>query len=183
MTICRWGNRSVWVSILTLVSGCLVWGCLPADPKDSDPAIGEASPAKTVAKASKAPPVLDRQILRDRTFTEAPMLAERVRKGELPPVSERLPENPLVVVPVEEIGRYGGTLRRALTGDIVQTAGTGKTLSENLMGYERPYPNSIQLNYLPKLKSQCASDTASMIRAFIPKPHQRQVSVHKLISL
>jgi peptide/nickel transport system substrate-binding protein len=71
------------------------------------------------------------------------MLAARVAAGELPPVSERLPENPLVIVPVEQIGRYGGTLRRALTGDIVQAWGISKTIEEGLMGYERPLPNSI----------------------------------------
>lgn len=40
-------------------------------------------------------------------FTEAPMLAERVARGDLPPVSDRLPPDPLVVVPIEEIGSYG----------------------------------------------------------------------------
>ena len=44
-------------------------------------------------------------------FNEAPMLRTKVAQGELPPVEERLPENPLVVVPWEEIGKYGGTLR------------------------------------------------------------------------
>jgi len=42
-------------------------------------------------------------------YNEAPMLAEKVAKGELPPVEERLPENPLVIEPVEGIGQYGGT--------------------------------------------------------------------------
>jgi peptide/nickel transport system substrate-binding protein len=50
-------------------------------------------------------------------YREAPMLAERVRKGEIPPVDERLPENPLVwdhadvLLHEEGIGKYGGTLR------------------------------------------------------------------------
>ena len=44
-------------------------------------------------------------------FHEAPMLAERCRAGKLPPVAERLPDNPLVLVPWERIGRYGGRLR------------------------------------------------------------------------
>jgi peptide/nickel transport system substrate-binding protein len=39
------------------------------------------------------------------------MLAERVKAGELPPVEERLPVEPVVVQPVEEVGRYGGTIR------------------------------------------------------------------------
>ncbi|MCB2053555.1 MAG: ABC transporter substrate-binding protein [Geminicoccaceae bacterium] len=47
---------------------------------------------------------------------EAPMLAERVAAGELPPLAVRLPERPEIIAPVDEIGRYGGTLRRALAG-------------------------------------------------------------------
>jgi peptide/nickel transport system substrate-binding protein len=50
----------------------------------------------------------------DMEYSEAPMLAERVAAGELPPVAERLPETPLVVEPIE-IGEYGGTWRRAMT--------------------------------------------------------------------
>ena len=42
-------------------------------------------------------------------YNEAPMLAEKVKAGLLPPVEERLPENPLVVEPLESIGKYGGT--------------------------------------------------------------------------
>ena len=49
-------------------------------------------------------------------YNEAPMLAERVAKGELPPVEERLPEEPFVEEPLAEIGRYGGTIRRVYTG-------------------------------------------------------------------
>ncbi len=50
-------------------------------------------------------------------FGEAPMLAERVADGDLPAVEERLPKNPFVVEPIEEIGRYGGTIRVAAGGD------------------------------------------------------------------
>ena len=46
-----------------------------------------------------------------QTYNEAPMLAARVAAGELPPVDQRLPENPIVVEPFHEIGEYGGTLR------------------------------------------------------------------------
>ena len=51
-----------------------------------------------------------------QTYNEAPSLAERVAAGELPPVAERLPDDPLVIDVVEEIGTYGGTLRRAFIG-------------------------------------------------------------------
>ncbi|MCB9157484.1 MAG: ABC transporter substrate-binding protein [Caldilineaceae bacterium] len=50
------------------------------------------------------------------SFQEAPMLAEKVAAGELPPVEERLPSDPLVIQPAEMIGQYGGILRRAYTG-------------------------------------------------------------------
>lgn len=47
----------------------------------------------------------------DTTYNEAPMLAELVAAGELPPVDERLPPEPLVIEPVEQVGVYGGTWR------------------------------------------------------------------------
>ncbi len=52
-------------------------------------------------------------------YSQAPMLDERVESGELPPVEERLPENPCVIKEVldeyldQEVGNYGGTLRFA----------------------------------------------------------------------
>jgi len=49
-------------------------------------------------------------------FSEAPMLAELVKAGKLPPVDKRIPEEPMVVKPVHSIGRYGGTWRRGFTG-------------------------------------------------------------------
>ncbi len=44
------------------------------------------------------------------SWGEAPMLAERVAAGELPPVEERLPAQPVVVQPLEAVGEYGGEL-------------------------------------------------------------------------
>ena len=50
-------------------------------------------------------------------FGEAPELAEMVANGELPPVEERLPEEPFVVVR-NEIGKYGGTIRTTHDGGV-----------------------------------------------------------------
>ncbi|MFZ6029055.1 MAG: ABC transporter substrate-binding protein [Chloroflexota bacterium] len=44
-------------------------------------------------------------------FNEAPMLADKVKAGELPPLEERMPENPKVISPLVEQGVYGGELR------------------------------------------------------------------------
>src|SRR5512134_2837887 len=63
------------------------------------------------------------EIIRDvakfpKKFAEAPMLAELVRTGKLPPLETRLPEpdDLMVVKPLKEIGRYGGRWRRGFTG-------------------------------------------------------------------
>ncbi|MBN2005224.1 MAG: ABC transporter substrate-binding protein [Anaerolineae bacterium] len=49
-------------------------------------------------------------------FSEAPALAEMVASGALPPLDERLPETPLVVLPVKSVGEYGGTWYRGWRG-------------------------------------------------------------------
>jgi peptide/nickel transport system substrate-binding protein len=51
-----------------------------------------------------------------KEFHEAPMLAALVKAGKLPPVKDRLPAEPLVVKPLHETGKYGGTWRRGFTG-------------------------------------------------------------------
>jgi peptide/nickel transport system substrate-binding protein len=93
-----------------------------------------------------APQEIDPGILARREFNEAPMLSDLVAAGELPPVSERLPENPRVIVPVDQIGRYGGTIQRVLTADIIEEDGVYKTMTDSLMMFERPLPDSIELN-------------------------------------
>jgi len=53
----------------------------------------------------------EKQIDKKLAFKENPMFAEKVKKGELPAVEKRLPAEPLVMMPYDEIGRYGGKLR------------------------------------------------------------------------
>ncbi len=52
-------------------------------------------------------------------YDEVPMLRAKVAAGELPPMAERIPEEPYVVQPVERVGDYGGTLRT-----VTMTAGS-----------------------------------------------------------
>jgi peptide/nickel transport system substrate-binding protein len=49
-------------------------------------------------------------------YKEAPMLAEMVKAGKLPPVDQRLPADPLVIPTVDRTGQYGGVWRRAFLG-------------------------------------------------------------------
>ena len=44
------------------------------------------------------------------------MLDEMVKAGKLPALDQRLPAEPMVVQPLTEIGKYGGTWRRGFTG-------------------------------------------------------------------
>jgi len=48
-------------------------------------------------------------------YNEAPQLAALVKEGKLPPVDERLPEEP-AVVEVKEMGKYGGVYKGAAFG-------------------------------------------------------------------
>src|SRR5258706_12592867 len=43
-------------------------------------------------------------------YNESPLLAADVASGKLPPVQDRLPKNPVVDVPAEKVGMYGGTM-------------------------------------------------------------------------
>jgi len=65
-------------------------------------------------------------------FNEAPMLRTLVAAGELPPVEERLPEEPMVVVPLEEIGQYGGTLKTISASPLTNAADLAAIVSEGL---------------------------------------------------
>ncbi|MGH9245876.1 MAG: ABC transporter substrate-binding protein [Acidimicrobiales bacterium] len=45
-------------------------------------------------------------------FNERPEFAEMVAAGTLPPVAERIGQDPLVLRPLDDIGTYGGTIRK-----------------------------------------------------------------------
>lgn len=47
---------------------------------------------------------------------EAAVLQALVDKGALPPLKDRLPENPLVITPVDRVGSHGGDWSHALVG-------------------------------------------------------------------
>lgn len=71
-------------------------------------------------------------------YREAPMLAELVAQGELPPVDERVPKDPLVVEPYEKVGKYGGTLN-VVTQYTTVPVGAGFA-TDCLNGFVNPNP-------------------------------------------
>lgn len=68
------------------------------------------------------------------TFKEAPMLAELVAAGDLPPVDQRLPKNPVVLDGLAGIGKYGGTIRRGYNG-VSDYFGPNKVQQVSLVWY------------------------------------------------
>src|SRR5216684_2294345 len=71
---------------------------------------------RTLLAAGSAVALFPAAAARAQDYKEAPSTREKVAGGALPPVKDRLPENPLVVKPIERIGRYGGDWNHALVG-------------------------------------------------------------------
>ena len=91
-----------------MVIASLVLTACGGAPAATEPAATEPGGAiqpSTEEPGATQPPVTVSE------FSEAPMLAELVASGDLPPVEERLPvkEDIMVVTPVDGIGEYGGT--------------------------------------------------------------------------
>ena len=53
----------------------------------------------------------EKQIKKELSFQENPIFTKQVTEKKLSPVAKRLPEEPLIVLPYDEIGHYGGKLR------------------------------------------------------------------------
>ena len=68
--------------------------------------VGKLEGPEIVADSSKWP----------KAFQEAPELAALVKGGKLPAVKDRLPSEPMVLKPLSEVGKYGGTWRRGFLG-------------------------------------------------------------------
>ena len=74
---------------------------------------------------------------------EAPMLAALVKDGKLPPVSQRLPAEPLTVKAVESVGRYGGTWHRGWRG-IKDFHCFGRIIYEPMLRWPRDPKDPVQ---------------------------------------
>ncbi|HEX9410024.1 MAG TPA: ABC transporter substrate-binding protein [Methylomirabilota bacterium] len=91
--------------------------------------------AQLIGKLEGAEVVTDPALI-PKSFKEAPQLAELVKAGKLPPVQERIGQDPLVVKPLREIGKYGGTWRRAFTGPFDTSNGHRVAQNDKLLYYD-----------------------------------------------
>ena len=131
----------VWFVIAALVMAAVACGAdtTPSDTTPSDTTPSDTTPSDTTPSdttpSDTTPSAMPDSAMPDKAFAfngnfdfatygvpaptafnEAPMLAALVASGDLPPVEERLPKEPLIIPVVERIGDYGGTWRRAFTG-------------------------------------------------------------------
>ena len=97
-------SRIVMALVVGLLTTVLAAGALAQMAKSG--LIGKLEGPEVVTDSAKFP----------KTLNEAPQLAALVKAGKLPPVAERVGQDPLVIKPLREIGRYGGTWRAGFTG-------------------------------------------------------------------
>ncbi len=76
-------------------------------------------------------------------YSEAPQLQAMVASGDIPSVDERLPENPLVVIPVKSVGQYGGTWYRGWVG-IKDFHCFGRIVYETMLRWPRDPADPVQ---------------------------------------
>ena len=90
----------------------------PAPAAVSQPATAPAEQQMGAALIGEleGPTIIDDEGMWPTSFSEAPQFAELVSAGDLPPVAERIGNDPLVIKPVHEIGEYGGIWRRGFSG-------------------------------------------------------------------
>lgn len=98
----------------------------PADIKASG-LVSELEGAEVVLDATKVP----------KTFSEAPMLADLVKAGKLPSVEQRVPVEPLVLQPLHQVGKYGGTWRRGFTGPGDSENGNRINASDRMLSWDK----------------------------------------------
>lgn len=96
------------------------------------------------------------------SYGEAPMLADRVTAGELPPVEDRLPVEPVVVSPLNEVGVYGGEL-------------VGPSLSPTCCGWDEL---EVRLQKLLTIDTDLASIIPNIAESYEISEDQTTYTIH-----
>jgi peptide/nickel transport system substrate-binding protein len=112
-------TRRTFMRLIGFGAGAsLLAACSPSAPTTPTAPPATAAPKPTTAPAApaQAAPTVAPAAAAPNKFAEAPALAQMVKAGQLPPVEQRLPANPQVVQPTQQVGTYGGTWRLAWKG-------------------------------------------------------------------
>ncbi|MBT7549156.1 MAG: hypothetical protein HN611_10845, partial [Gemmatimonadetes bacterium] len=108
----RLGLVALGLFLLTEALGYITFFLSGAGEADLSRLEALPAPARQDRPPESLNQVAEWPIAKGRAFQQAPMLDALVQTGTLPPVAERLPENPLVIVPAHQNGPYGGTWTR-----------------------------------------------------------------------
>ena len=95
-----------------------------------------AKPGANLIGKLEGPEVITDPAQFPKSFKEAPALADLVKAGKLPPVAERVGQDPLVIKPLREIGKYGGTWRRGFTGPFDTSNGHRAAQNDKLLYFD-----------------------------------------------
>jgi peptide/nickel transport system substrate-binding protein len=104
------------------VAGLVIASCAPAAAPTTEVAAPTTPAEKPAAAATPTPvptqaaPATAVPTVAASKYKESPVLADQVKAGKLPPIEERLPVNPLVLSPLDGVGKYGGRLREYWPG-------------------------------------------------------------------
>jgi len=128
--------RYLKILILVMVCISLILGIVPMGLG------GEVPSPKQYSTIQEYQRVTGKKISK---FSEAPMLTELVKQRKLPSLEKRLPEEPAVIEPLEEVGQYGGKMRIAFTG----AGEASEVLIQGLLTAEmyrlgKPIPNIVK---------------------------------------
>ena len=88
-------------------------GGTPNPPTTGAPALPDVEGGTLILDPAKFP----------KTWKESPEFAAQVAAGKLPPVEQRIGQDPLVVSPVHGTGKYGGVIRRGIIADDTVSSG------------------------------------------------------------
>jgi peptide/nickel transport system substrate-binding protein len=151
--------RSAWhlaMAVVLMLSALLAaCGTTPAPETVVQTVEVEKTVIETVEVEKVVTEVVEKEVIVEVTpelpskYTEAPMLAELVASGDLPPVEERLPENPRVVLPVNSVGQYGGTWYRGWRG-INDFHCFGRIIYEPVLRWPRDPKDGVQAGLAEK---------------------------------
>jgi peptide/nickel transport system substrate-binding protein len=140
------GFRKSVVLVLLLLTSLLVSACATPTPEVIKETVVvtkevEVEVEKTVVVKETVEVEVPAEV--PSQFSEAPSLKEMVDAGELPSVEERLPETPLMVLPIKSVGQYGGTWYRGWRG-IKDFHAYGRIVYEPVLRWPRDPADPVQ---------------------------------------
>ncbi|MBN2548076.1 MAG: ABC transporter substrate-binding protein [Anaerolineales bacterium] len=138
-------HSTIWkILSLTMVLVFTLTACATPTPQVVEKTVVVTQEVeKVVEKTVEVEKIVEVTPVPPSKYSEAPQLAEMVAAGSLPSVEERLPENPIVVLPVDSVGKYGGTWHRAWRG-IKDFHCYGRIVYETILRWPRNPDDPVQ---------------------------------------